>query len=135
MSKFRPGQSGNPSGRPKGRTLADELRKTVTPRFREVVGVIVDRALDGDMQAASLLLSRLVPPLRPVAEPIQFEAGGNPIAKAEAVIDAMAAGDLTPDEAKATIGAIHEAAKVRETHETNRQIELLHLSILKQGRK
>ena len=135
MAKFEKGRSGNPGGRPKGRTLADKLRKAAEPRFETIVGVICDKALDGDMQAASLLLSRLVPPLRPVAEPIQFEAGGNLIAKAEAVIDALSYGDLTPDEAKAAIGAIHEAAKVRETHETNRQIELLHLSILKQGRK
>lgn len=127
MAKFRPGESGNPRGRPRGRTLADELRKTVTPRFREVVGVIVDRALDGDMAAASLLLSRLVPPLRPVAEPIQFEAGGNLITKAEAIIDALADGALTPDEAKATLESIHLAARIEESTKTSKQIELLAL--------
>ena len=134
MAKFEPGKSGNPQGRPRGRTLADELRKTVTPRFREVVGVIVERALDGDMQAASLLLSRLVAPLRPVAEPVAF-TGGNLIEQALSVIDSLGAGDMTPDEAKAAISAIHEAAKVKDTVQTSKQIELLSLQIFNHQRK
>ena len=131
MAKYRKGVSGNPKGRPPGRTLADKLRKAAEPRFEAIVGVICDRALEGDMQAASLLFSRLVAPLKAVAEPIQIEADGNLIAKAEAVIDSLSAGDLTPDEAKVAIGAIHEAAKVRDTCETSRQIELLFLQIQK----
>jgi hypothetical protein len=132
MAKFEKGRSGNPGGRPRGKTLADKLRKAAEPRFEAIVSAICDKAADGDVQAASLLFSRLVPPLRPVAEPVEF-TGGDLIEQALNVIDALGAGDMTPDEAKAAISAIHEAAKVRDTCETSRQIELLTLQIQNQN--
>jgi hypothetical protein len=63
---FKPGQSGNPSGRPKGiedKRLA--LRKRLESRSDEILDVAVDRALGGSDSLLAALLSRLIPTVRP----------------------------------------------------------------------
>lgn len=59
------GRSPNPSGRPKG--VLDKRTK-VTQALADdapaIVRVVVDAALEGDMQAAGLVLSRIAPILR-----------------------------------------------------------------------
>jgi hypothetical protein len=70
-SRFKPGQSGNPSGRPKGSRnfrmdLAEELNslttvsKNGTPlnltKQRAIVHSIVEQAMQGDTRSLSLLL-------------------------------------------------------------------------------
>ncbi len=67
---FQPGQSGNPSGRPKGsvnKNLA-MLRDAV----EKVLPLVVDRALAGDAEAQKLILERGLPKLKPVDAPIEF---------------------------------------------------------------
>lgn len=70
--QFKPGQSGNPSGRPKGARnfgsdLRDELAELVSikegdgsvevTRQRAIVKVLVKAALEGDFRAVSTVLS------------------------------------------------------------------------------
>jgi hypothetical protein len=73
-SRFKPGRSGNPGGRRRGRTIAGVLRnaldqKTVNPAtgrrsrgtWREaLVAQLLDRCAENDMRAIKLLLDLLV---------------------------------------------------------------------------
>ena len=68
-----PGQSGNPKGRPVGsrnkqNVVAEEFAKDGS----KVARIVMDAALAGDMQAASLVLQRMCPPLRARAEKVTF---------------------------------------------------------------
>ena len=69
--KFPKGTSGNLKGRPKGTKSAPNLLRdglVSSDDISKVVKVIVDKALEGDLQAAALLLDRTVPKLRQSAD-------------------------------------------------------------------
>jgi hypothetical protein len=72
-SKWEPGVSGNPNGRPKGTGEVAKLRLAITERLPEVIEVLIQRALEGDISAAKLLLERTVSPLRAQDVPVRID--------------------------------------------------------------
>lgn len=73
MAKFKPGQTGNPNGRPRGAKTTAKLLVSdfITDEdVRAVVNTVVAAAKDGDITAATLVLDRVLPRLKPtVADP------------------------------------------------------------------
>ena len=108
---FRPGQSGNPAGRPKGArncaTLAAEA--LLEGEAEALTRKAVDLALAGDTTALRLCIERLVPPRKD--RPITFELppmvnSGDAVQALGAVLKAVADGKITPSEALAVTGLI-----------------------------
>jgi hypothetical protein len=102
--KFKPGQSGNPSGRPVGsknkRTL---LREELERDGPALASAIKAAALEGaDTTAMSLWLARLEPPLRPAAQRVTFDFDPSlPIAdQGTSIVAAVARGEIDPDTGK-----------------------------------
>jgi membrane carboxypeptidase/penicillin-binding protein PbpC len=61
-SRFKPGQSGNPSGRSKFKLLTDALRAEATQnptKVRAMAAAILEAASTGDLQAAAFIFDRL----------------------------------------------------------------------------
>src|SRR5262249_55634659 len=65
---WKPGQSGNPAGRPKSRTLSEHLRDRLKEQFpsrsdatygRMVAEALVDRAINGDVMAIREVYDRV----------------------------------------------------------------------------
>ena len=128
MGKFRPGQSGNLKGRPKGSPdRRAQLRELIEAEAAELVAVAVRAAKAGDMGALALLLNRCISPLRPVADTVQFDmpVGSTLADQARAVLAAIAGGRLDPMTGRSLIDAIAGAARVIETDELLRRIEAL----------
>jgi hypothetical protein len=102
--RFMPGTSGNPAGKRPGtrnrRTvLAEALREG---EDAAVARVVIDKALAGDAVAARFLLGLLSPKPRSRTIELDLPEGartGDVVAAFDATLAAMAAGEITPDEA------------------------------------
>jgi hypothetical protein len=127
MGKFQKGESGNPNGRPVGSSLQARLRTAVGDRFDELVRVVLDAALAGDMAAASLLLA---PSLKPVQVPQAFALAGQTLTeKALSVLEAVAAGALSASDGKLLLDGLAGVVRVQEAEHTARQLELIRLAL------
>jgi len=123
---WKPGQSGNPKGRPAGTGEVAKLRAAIADRVPELLAAMMARALDGDVGAARLLLERAIAPLK-AAEQSQALSlpDGTLTEQGRAVLASVAAGELAPGQGAALLGAIGTLARVTEIDELARRIEVL----------
>jgi len=99
---FVKGQSGNPAGRKPGGPDRRRIAKLFEADGEEVTRVVLEKAKAGDLAAAALVLPRLVAPLRPKAETVQFtlDTAATLDEQGRQVLAAVAEGRLDPDSAK-----------------------------------
>ena len=130
---WKPGQSGNPKGRPPG--SRNRVTLVALAAMEEgaaaIAKKIVEMAKQGDMSAARLVLERLVPPAkeRPIflSLPDTGSAGG--VAQAQAaILQAVAAGDILPGEAATLAGIVEARRKAVETQELEARISALEVA-------
>lgn len=97
-------------------------------RIEKVVGKVGDKAEEGDMRAASLVLARAWPARR--GNPVELELPPvdqvDGIVKAQAeVVACLGRGELTPDEASSISRVLENQRKAIETSDIARRIEEL----------
>ena len=127
-TQFKPGESGNPKGRPKGSNDLAKLRGLLTPSVPELVEKAKALALDGDVAALRLCLERVLPPLKAKDEPIEIEAlkGSQRLTEqGAAVINAMANGEISPSEASLLMKAVSDQARIIEIDELEKRVVVL----------
>ena len=114
-------------GRPPGSGFTKQFRDTVgTNQFQELIRSILDRAMNGDMQAAAILVNRLVPPLKPTADPIRITLPeSNHADMANAVLAAVSTGQIAPAEAKTIMELITATVALHQVEELSRRIGAL----------
>ena len=127
---FQPGQSGNPRGMPAGsRHKATKLLDAIGEAgAKDVLDATLQAARGGDMTAAKIILDRAWPARksRTVALdlPAVTTAEGVTAAMA-AVVQAMAAGEIAPDEAAAVASVIEGQRRAIETTDLAERIAAL----------
>src|SRR3954470_15798671 len=137
QDRFRPGQSGNPAGKAKGtrhrttraaEALLDGEAEALTRKA-------VEMSLAGDTVAMRLCLDRIMPPRRdrhvPFALPT-LETAADAVQATAALVNAVAAGELTPSEAAELSKLVESFSKAVELFDLEQRLERLEAA--QQGR-
>lgn len=120
-TRFKPGQSGNPAGKPKGTRHKSTMAALalLEGEASALTRKAIDEALGGNMVALKLCLERLVPPAkeRPVDIVFPEVSEASDLAKLTAtLLAAVGNGDLDPGQAASL-------AKVVEIHRNTLETE------------
>lgn len=114
---FTKGTSGNPRGRPVG----SKNRKTLIACEFEKAGsavaqMIVEKAKEGDLRAAELLLQRLEPVLKPESRRVEFDFDpeASVADQAKAVMKAVSEGRVDADSAKILVDLLSAFVGLRD---------------------
>ncbi len=127
--KFKPGQSGNPNGRPKGKTPGAQIRKAIEDRKDDILNAVIDAAVKGDMQACKMLLDRITPPLKPVVANVALSVGKGASLPEQgaAIVDAALSGNIAPDIASLLTSTLSNQVKIVEFGDLLKRIEALEM--------
>jgi hypothetical protein len=127
---FKPGQSGNRNGRPKGaRNRVTRAVEALIQGQGEALGAkAVELALNGDASMLRALLNTLVPTRRD--RTVEFElpkikTASDALTASSAVLAACAASELTPSEASEIMGLISTHVKIIEVAELEERVAAL----------
>lgn len=119
------GTSGNPRGRPP-HPVAARFRGVVEPQMDAVIAAMLTAAKSGDVQAARLLIERIIPALKPIPPTTPFRLDGDSLtAQAQAVLAAVAGGSIAVPDAKALIDSLATLARITEIDELEKRITAL----------
>jgi hypothetical protein len=128
--KFQPGQSGNPTGRPKGArhktTLA--IESLLDGEAQALTRKVIEKAKEGDMTALKLCLDRLAPVRKGRTLEIDLPDVNcaADLAQAGAVVtQQLGEGVISPEEAAAVMGTLDSALKLFEAGELEARIAAL----------
>ena len=123
---WKPGQSGNPAGKPSGCGELQKLRAAIGEHVPEIINQLVTAARGGDIQAARLILERVLPPVKAIeqAQAINLP-DGTLTEQGRAVLAAVAAGELAPGQGAQLLAAIGTLGKVAELDELAARITVL----------
>jgi len=125
QTKFKPGISGNPNGRPKDKTPATILRKSISQDMPEIIKTLVGLAKGGDVAAAKVLLDRICPALKPQAMPISLPTNGTLTEQGSEIIKATMDGQIPPDIGSQLITALSNQGKLIELQEMAERLQRL----------
>ena len=120
--------SPNPSGRPRGipdkRLIATQQ---MLEEMRNIVAVLISKALEGDTGAISVVLSKTLPSLKAQAEKVNFDLNTDAPASEQVsqVLDAIASGAVAPDVGWLIIDSIKALAEVKATEDLDARITAL----------
>lgn len=124
---WKPGQSGNPKGKTPGSGELQRLRASIAADIPDILAGLVLAAKSGDVQAARLILERVLPPVKATeqTQELDFPEGGTLTDQGRAVLSAVAAGELAPGQGAQLLAAIGSLARVIEIDELTARITTL----------
>lgn len=126
--RWEKGKSGNPAGRPPGRLDArTKVTQALMGDAPAIARVVIDAALEGDLQACNIVLARVAPAIKPQAERVSFNFDPTaPVTQQiEAVLAAIAAGVLAPDVGQTIISSLGTLSDARAVADLESRIVTL----------
>lgn len=129
-TRFKPGQSGNPNGRPAGSRskVCVALDALAQGEAEEIVKAMIASAKGGDGQAGRTILERIWPPRKGAR--LDFDLPE--VTKAEELPGAIASvnrqvaeGDISPEEGTLIVGLLDAQRRAIETSELAARVAML----------
>lgn len=127
---FKPGQSGNPKGKPAGTRSKSTtlLLALMQDGAEQITNAVINAAKAGDLVAARIIIDRLIPPSRerPVSLALPDTHTAEGVAAAQnCILQAAATGELLPGEAATLAGIVEARRRAIETIEFEQRIAVL----------
>lgn len=129
-SRFKKGQSGNPRGKPKGSrnksTLAAEA--LLEDSLEKICRRIEEEALNGNMQAAKMILERFLPPRKDRLIRIdlpEIKTYEDILSASNLVLSAVCKGKISPSEGETLSRAIALHAQTLEASELEQRLQTI----------
>ncbi len=129
--RFKPGQSGNPNGRPKG-ALDKRLkvRRLLEAHSEEMTNIVLDMARERDPVALKLIFERISP--RPKSESVKLDVDFKKItnnedlmAIVEQLLKSAVSGDLPDDQGRTVSSLIKTASDLYRITELEERLTAL----------
>jgi len=124
VGKYQKGQSGNPAGRPKGRT--NPILASIKKEFGGEPGFwnhVAKAAKDGDQNCLNLLAARVRPPFKARSTCVELDIKGDSARDyTSGVLSAVAGGRLPPDEAASLLTAILAGDRLEKLEELEQRV-------------
>lgn len=128
--RWKPGQSGNPAGKPKGarHKATQAVEALLEGQAEALTQKAIEKALEGDGVALRLCLERIAPARKDAAVCFDLPAiasAADTVSASSALLEAVAAGNVTPDEASRIMALLTSHKALVEVCELERRIEAL----------
>lgn len=125
--RWKEGESGNPNGRKPGTGEVAKLRDSIAAHLPEIIMQLVNKAKEGDAQAARLLLERVLPPMKAIEQPVKLSlpVGEGITAQGMAIVRAVSAGTIAPGQGAALLTGLGALARIKEIDELTARITAL----------
>ena len=124
--RWKAGESGNPKGKPPGSGELQKLRAAIGEHVPEIIAQLVTAARGGDIQAARLILERVLPPMKAMEHAQTLDLPeGTLTDQGRAVLRSVAAGELAPGQGAQLLTAIGTLGKIAELDELAARITAL----------
>ncbi len=127
---FAAGTSGNPRGKAKGtrHAVTRAIEELLEGEHEKLTRKAISMALEGDGPALRLCLDRLAPPRKDA--PISFDlppirTAEDALAASSALLMAVAAGEVTPDEAGRVMALLSAHRGLIETTDIVRRLDVI----------
>ena len=126
QGRFAPGNPGKPKGA--RHRVTRHCEALMAADAEAITGRVIEAAKGGDLAAARLVLDRISPPRREATVAVdlpEMNGAADLPGAVNAILAAVAAGDLTPSEASRLSGVLADTARALEAHEIEARVSEL----------